>query len=66
MTEYPPVTNTPLMGDPSLKDQDLDLRKASAASIRAKHPDRIPVIVVSTRPPRRAALRADPLGPSET
>lgn len=31
---------------PSAKDaSDLDSRKASAASIRAKHPDRIPVIV---------------------
>ena len=32
------------------QQKDLELRKASAASIRAKHPDRIPVIVVRREP----------------
>ena len=43
---------------PYKEEHTLEQRKASSASIRAKHPDRVPVIVVRARATR--SLRANP------
>ena len=47
------VSSAPGMPDlPYKEEHTLEQRKASSASIRAKHPDRIPVIVVCARATR--------------